>query len=31
MTKEREQALQNLKTAKGQIEGIIHIIEEERY
>lgn len=31
MTKEREQALQNLKTAKGQIEGIIHMIEEERY
>lgn len=31
MTKERELALQNLKTAKGQIEGIIHMIEDDRY
>lgn len=31
MTKERELALQNLKTARGQIEGIIHMIEDDRY
>lgn len=31
MTNERKLALQNLKTAKGQIEGIIKMIEDERY
>ena len=31
MTEERKKALQNLKTAKGQIEGIIKMIEDERY
>ena len=31
MTREREKALKNLKTAKGQLEGIIKMIEEERY
>ena len=31
MTPEREKALKNLKTAKGQLEGIIKMIEEERY
>lgn len=31
MSKEREKALQSLKTAKGQIEGIIKMIEEDRY
>ena len=31
MTPERKKALQNLKTAKGQIEGIIKMIEDERY
>lgn len=31
MTPERKKALQNLKTAKGQIEGIIKMIEEDRY
>ena len=30
MTPEREKALKNLKTAKGQLEGIIKMIEEER-
>ena len=28
---ERKKAVQNLKVAKGQIEGIINMIEEERY
>lgn len=31
MTAEREKALKNLKTAKGQLEGIIKMIEEGRY
>lgn len=31
MTNERKLALRNLKTAKGQIEGIIKMIEEDRY
>lgn len=31
MTPEREKALKNLKTAKGQLEGVIKMIEEERY
>lgn len=31
MTKERDLALQNLKTARGQIDGIIHMIEDDRY
>lgn len=31
MNDERKKALQCLKTAKGQIEGIINMIEEERY
>lgn len=31
MTPERKKALQNLKTAKGQLEGIIKMIEDERY
>lgn len=31
MTNERKLALQNLKTAKGQIEGIMKMIEDERY
>lgn len=31
MTPERKKALQNLKTARGQIEGIIRMIEEDRY
>lgn len=30
-TEERKKALQNLKTARGQIDGIIKMIEEERY
>ncbi|SCI75651.1 Copper-sensitive operon repressor [uncultured Clostridium sp.] len=28
---ERKKAIQNLKVAKGQIEGIINMIEDERY
>lgn len=28
---ERKKAIQNLKVAKGQIEGIINMIENERY
>ena len=28
---ERKKAIQNLKIAKGQIEGIIKMIEDERY
>lgn len=31
MTLERKKALQNLKTAKGQLEGIIKMIEDDRY
>lgn len=31
MDEERKKALQSLKTAKGQIEGIIKMIEDERY
>ena len=31
MNEERKKALQSLKTAKGQIEGIIKMIEDERY
>lgn len=31
MTPERKKALQNLKTAKGQLEGIIKMIEDDRY
>ncbi|AOR24641.1 metal-sensing transcriptional repressor [Clostridium taeniosporum] len=31
MSEERKKALQYLKTAKGQIEGIIKMIEDERY
>ena len=31
MNNERKKALQSLKTAKGQIEGIIKMIEEDRY
>lgn len=31
MNDERKKALQALKTSKGQIEGIIKMIEEERY
>lgn len=31
MTREREKALQNLKTARGQIDAIIHMIEDGRY
>lgn len=31
MDHEKKKALQSLKTAKGQIEGIIKMIEDERY
>jgi DNA-binding FrmR family transcriptional regulator len=31
MTEERKKALQALKTSKGQIEGIIKMLEEGRY
>lgn len=31
MNDERKKALQNLKTARGQIDGIIRMIEEGRY
>ncbi|MGL5379521.1 metal-sensing transcriptional repressor [Clostridium sp.] len=31
MNEERKKALQSLKTARGQIDGIIKMIEEERY
>lgn len=31
MNTERKKALQSLKTARGQIDGIINMIEEERY
>ena len=31
MNQEKKKALQSLKTAKGQIDGIIKMIEDERY
>lgn len=31
MSDERKKALQNLKTARGQLDGIIKMIEDERY
>ena len=31
MNEEREKSLQTLKTAKGQIEGIMKMIEDDRY
>lgn len=31
MNDEKKKAIQSLKTAKGQIEGIINMIEDERY
>lgn len=31
MNEERKKALQSLKTAKGQIDGVIKMIEDERY
>ncbi|MBL4934001.1 MULTISPECIES: metal-sensing transcriptional repressor [Clostridium] len=31
MNEEKKQALQSLKTGKGQIEGIIKMIEDDRY
>ncbi|KMT22281.1 metal-sensing transcriptional repressor [Clostridium cylindrosporum] len=31
MNEDRKKALQSLKTAKGQLEGIIKMIEDERY
>lgn len=31
MSDERKKALQNLKTARGQLDGIIKMMEEERY
>ena len=31
MNGERQKALQSLKTCKGQIEGIVKMIEDERY
>lgn len=31
MSEERKKALQNLKTVRGQIDGIIKMIEDERY
>ncbi|OFI06543.1 copper-sensing transcriptional repressor CsoR [Clostridium acetireducens DSM 10703] len=31
MNEEKKKAMQNLKTAKGQIEGIIKMIEDGRY
>lgn len=31
MNSEKKKALQSLKTARGQIEGIIRMIEDERY
>ncbi|MGL4737828.1 MAG: metal-sensing transcriptional repressor [Cellulosilyticaceae bacterium] len=31
MNEDKKKALQSLKTAKGQIEGIIKMIEDERY
>lgn len=31
MNEERKKALQNLKTARGQLDGIIKMIEDDRY
>ena len=31
MNKEKEKAMQSLKTARGQIDGIVRMIEDERY
>lgn len=31
MTEQRKKALTNLKTARGQIEGIIRMLEDDRY
>ena len=31
MNEEKKQAMQALKTARGQIDGIIHMIEDGRY
>ena len=31
MNEERKKSLQTLKTAKGQIEGIMKMIEDDRY
>jgi len=31
MQEERKKAMQSLKTARGQVEGIIKMIEDERY
>ena len=31
MSEERKKALQSLKTARGQIDGIIKMIEDDRY
>ena len=31
MNEERKKALQSLKTARGQIDGIVKMIEDERY
>jgi len=31
MNKEKEQAMQSLKTARGQIDGIIRMLEDDRY
>lgn len=31
MSPERKKAMQNLKTVRGQIDGIIKMLEEERY
>ncbi len=31
MTEERKKALKNLKTVKGQLDGIIKMIEDDRY
>lgn len=31
MNDERKLALNNLKTARGQLDGIIHMIEDDRY
>lgn len=31
MNEERKKALNNLKTVRGQIDGIIHMIEDDRY
>lgn len=31
MNQEKQQALQNIRTAKGQFDAVIHMLEEERY